>query len=223
MATKKKTTTKKKKTRKNRNTGSKVIFWLAFILFITPFVVLGWILVSAAMDTNSPIIGNRYDGDLDPAITKSDLDTIEKNVKGITGVQESSVNLATGTLRVYADIADSANADEARSMADQVYRTVTQVLPVDTYFTQSGGKKMYDLEVHVYNSMKDTESDSFVYVIETRNSSMTEPVVQLVSEPVDAELAEQLRQAVENRLHPTPTPTAETEMEVSGEETATQG
>lgn len=220
MATKKKTTVKRKKTGKNRNTGAKVIFWLAFVLFITPFAVLGWILVSAAMDTNSPIIGSRYDGDLDPAITKSDLDTIEKNVRGMTGVQAAEVNLATGTLRVYADITDSASADEAKSMADQVYRSVIQVLPVDPYFTQAGGKKMYDLEVHVYNSDKNTEDDSFIYVIETRNSSMAEPVVQLVSEPVDAELAEQLRQAVENRLHPTPTPTAESEMEVGGEETA---
>ncbi|MCR5230112.1 MAG: heavy-metal-associated domain-containing protein [Solobacterium sp.] len=220
MATKKKTTVKRKKTGKNRNTGAKVIFWLAFVLFITPFAVLGWILVSAAMDTNSPIIGSRYDGDLDPAITKSDLDTIEKNVRGMTGVQAAEVNLATGTLRVYADITDSASAEEAKSMADQVYRSVIQVLPVDPYFTQAGGKKMYDLEVHVYNSDKNTEDDSFIYVIETRNSSMAEPVVQLVSEPVDAELAEQLRQAVENRLHPTPTPTAESEMEVGGEETA---
>jgi hypothetical protein len=38
---------------------------------------------------------------------------------------------------------------------------------------------------------------------------MEQPVVQLVSDPIDAELAESLRQAVENRNNPTPTPSAD--------------
>ena len=74
-------------------------------------------------------------------------------------------------------------------------------------------KKMYDLEVHVFNQNKDTENN-FVYVIETKTSSMEAPVIQLVSEPIDAELAESLRQAVENRNNPTPTPAENDEMTV---------
>ena len=72
---------------------------------------------------------------------------------------------------------------------------------------------MYDLEVHVFNQNKDTENN-FVYVIETKTSSMEAPVIQLVSEPIDAELAESLRQAVENRNNPTPTPAENDEMTV---------
>ena len=47
---------------------------------------------------------------------------------------------------------------------------------------------------------------------------MDEPIAQVVSEPINAELAQQLRDDVEARKNPTPTPTAETEIQVSGEE-----
>ena len=47
---------------------------------------------------------------------------------------------------------------------------------------------------------------------------MDEPMTQVVSEPIDAELAQQLRDDVEARKNPTPTPTDSSEMQVSGEE-----
>jgi hypothetical protein len=190
---------------------------VALILFLAPFLVLGYIILSAAMDTGKPIVGNRYNGDHNPEITKSQLSSVESNVKSISGVEKAMVNLATGTLRVYADINDSASAETAESMASSVYGAVTSVLDEGTYFTQNNGKKMYDLEVHVYNQDKNTDSN-FVYVIETKTSSMDAPIVQLVSEPIDAELAESLRQAVENRNNPTPTPAAQ---ETTAEETET--
>ncbi|MBR2793611.1 MAG: heavy-metal-associated domain-containing protein [Solobacterium sp.] len=233
MATKK-TTSKKpagdrtpksgKQVRKSKSGGgTAVVFWIVLILFLSPFLVLGYIILSAAMDTGKPIIGNRYDGDHDPAISKSDLERVESSVKSLSGVEKSMVNLATGTVRVYADINDSAGAETAESTAGQVYSTVTSILNESTYFTQSNGKKMYDLEVHVYNQDKNTDSN-FVYVIGTKTSSMDAPIYQLVSEPIDAELAESLRQAVENRNNPKPAPTPAEETpqegEASGEETA---
>jgi len=206
--TKKKTTTRKtkpvKSTKKAKGSSrTAVIFWIALILFLSPFLVLGYIILSAAMDTGKPIVGTRYDGDHDPQISKSDLSSVESHVKSVSGVEKVSLNLATGTLRVYADISDSADADAAKSTASDVYSAVTSVLNEGTYFTQNNGKKMYDLEVHVYNQDKNTDSN-FVYVIETKTSSMDTPIVQLVSEPIDAELAESLRQAVENRNNPKP-------------------
>ena len=195
--------------RKRRKTSGKptVVFWVALVLFLIPFLVLGYFIVSAALDTGKPVLGERYKDDHDPAITKSDISSVESAVKGISGVEKADVNLATGTLRVYADISDSANAETAQSTANQIFSAVTSVLNQGTYFTQNNGMKMYDLEIHVYNQDKD-EENNFVYVIETLTSSMEQPVVQLVSEPIDAELAENLRQAVENRNNPTPTPAA---------------
>ena len=220
MATKKTKTTRKtadgthtvrtsssaKRRKANRRTS--VIFWIALILFLLPFVILGVILISAAMDTGKPVLGDRYKGDLDPAITSSELSQVESAAGKVNGVERAFVNLATGTLRVYADISDGASPDIAESTAREIYSSVTSVLSEDTYFTQNNGKKMYDLEVHVFNQNKDPENN-FVYVIETKTSSMDEPIVQLVSEPIDAELAESLRMAVINRDNPKPTPESE--------------
>ncbi len=219
MATKK--TTKKVRKAKKRMNRTARIFWVALIVFLAPFIVLGWILVSAMFDTGKPILGNRYENDLNPAITNDQMNSIESQTKSLGGVEKTDIQLATGTLRVYADINDSADVTTAESVSSQIYDIVTSVLDPNVYFSQYDGKKMYDLEVHVYNLDKNRDSDSFVYVIETKTSSMDYPLTQVMSEPVDAELAEQLRQAVEARKNPTPEPTEDTsgELQLGSEDT----
>lgn len=190
-------TANRKKQNKSHKSSRRTarIFWICLVLLLTPIVVLAWILISAALDTGSPILGNRYKGDLDPAITKSDLSSVKSATEGISGVEKVDVQLATATLRVYADVTDSATADDEKATATEIYNAVTGVLDANTYFTQSDGKKMYDLEIHVYNLDKNRDSDSFVYVVETKTSSMDAPIQQILSEPVDAELAAQLENA----------------------------
>lgn len=202
MAEKRPTNKKTKAQRKKENRKSAILFWVSLIVFLVPFAVLGYIVISAAMDTGKPVIGSRYDNDHNPAITDSDISNVETAVSNVSGVEDSFANLATGTLRVYADISDTADVETAKSVANEVYNAVTNILNVNTYFSQSSGQKMYDLEIHVYNSDKNTDDDSFVYVVETLNSSMEEPVVQVLSEPIDAELAERLRQDVIDRNNP---------------------
>ena len=210
--------TKKVKTHK-QNGKIKVIFWICLVLVVIPIAVFAWMIISAALDTGTPILGNRYKNDLDPAITKSELEEIKSATSNISGVQSASVELATATLRVYADIDDDASVDSCKTIANEVYRAITSTLDANVYFSQHDGMKMYDLEVHVYNKMpKESNYDSFNYVIETKTSSMDEPIDQVVSEPINAELAQQLRDDVEARKNPTPTPTAETEIQVGGEE-----
>lgn len=188
---------RKKRVRKTkarrREIRTLTIFWICLLLLLIPALIMGWLLLSAALDTGAPIIGDRYKGDLDPAITKTELDSIESATEGISGVQSSFVNLATATLRVYADIDDNATADTAKATATRIYNEITKVLPTGTYFTQSDGKKMYDLEIHVYTADDREKASNFVYVIETKTSSMAEPIQQLVSEPLDASLAQRLR------------------------------
>lgn len=210
--------TKKVKTHK-QNGKIKVIFWICLVLVVIPIAVFAWMIISAALDTGTPILGNRYKNDLDPAITKSELEEIKSATSNISGVQSASVELATATLRVYADIDDDASVDSCKTIANEVYRAITSTLDANVYFSQHDGMKMYDLEVHVYNKMpKESNDGSFNYVIETKTSSMDEPIAQVVSEPINAELAQQLRDDVEARKNPTPTPTAETEIQVGGEE-----
>lgn len=215
-----KTVRKKKKSRAYKRT--RFVFWTVFILFITPFVILAYILLSAAGDTGKPILGNRYEGDLNPAITEDQLKQISSAVKGISGVEDTYYNLAAGTLRIYADISDDASSDTASSIASSVYDDVSAVLDPSVYFSQHDNMKMYDLEIHVYTQDSDADADNFVYVIETKTSSMDAPVTQLVSEPIDAALAEELRQRVEERNNPTPSATSDGEMSVgSGDTEAT--
>lgn len=200
MTTEKKPTTKRvKKSHHSRRTIA--VFWVCLLLVIAPIAILGWILLSTYLDTGSPVFGKRYEGDLDPAITKTEIKTIEDNVKNIDGIESDFTNLASATLRVYAKVADDATSDVATEKANEIYSAVSAVLDPSVYFTKADGKKMYDLEIHVYNldSDKDRTGDNFVYVIETKTSNMSEPAAQTVSEARFPELAQKLRDDVEAR------------------------
>ncbi len=185
--------------KKNRHiTG--LLFWVCLVLLAAPFVVLGWILFSSQMDTGTPVLGNRYEGDLDPAITKTQLEEVKTAVSGVEGVDNASLNMATATLRVYADVSDDADEDTVKAIADQVYEAVAGVLDPAVYFTQADGKKMYDLEVHTFTLVKQSEEDNFVYAIKTKTSAMGKPITNIVSKPRNAKLAQKLRDDVEKRL-----------------------
>lgn len=82
------------------------------------------------------------------------------------------MELTTATLRVYVDTVDSISDEEASALSETAYNDVTAVLNEGTYFTASNGKKMYDLEVHVYNNVDKSGSEDYVYVIRAKNSSM---------------------------------------------------
>ena len=156
-------------------------------------------------------------GDLDPAITKENISTIEDSVSSIEGIESDFTNLSSATLRVYAKVADDATADVATAKAQEIYTAVSAVLDPSVYFTKADGKKMYDLEIHVYNLDEDQDrtADNFVYVIETKTSNMSEPSAQTVSEARFPELAQRLRDDVASRkaaeeaaAQATPTPEA---------------
>lgn len=100
-----------------------VVFWICLILIATPVCVLGWILLSSSMDTGKPIFGNRYEGDLDPAITEKDMGAVEDAVKTVEGVNDTFVTMTSATLRVYADVADDANEETCNAVADQISAT----------------------------------------------------------------------------------------------------
>ncbi|SJZ33806.1 hypothetical protein [Anaerorhabdus furcosa] len=210
----------KNQSKRKLDRTSKIIL-IGGALIVVPFIIFGFILLSASFNTGKPIFGDRFKGDLDPAITSSNISEIESKVKSQSGVEKVSVELSSATLRVYVDITDSASSAEATSIADAVYNDVVSVLPEGTYFKLQDGKKMYDIEVHVYNLAKDRDSENFVYVIKNKSSNMETARSQVVSDPLDAELAQQLRDDVENRNNPTPTPNDD-EMTVGGADDGTE-
>lgn len=216
MSQNKKVKKTSKKSKRKLDRTSKIILIGGSVILI-PFIIFGLILLSATFNTGKPIFGDRFKGDLDPAITKANISDLESKVKSESGVDKVDIELSSATLRVYVDVTDSTSEEEAQRIADATYEKVISVLPAGSYFTSNSGKKMYDLEIHVYNLDKDRESDSYVYVIKTKNSTMESPINQVVSKPIDAELAQELRDDVENRKNPTPTPN-EDEMTVGGSE-----
>lgn len=204
----------KTKTKRKLDT-SMIIIVLGLVIIAIPFLVLGGILISDSLKTGTPISGDRFNADLDPAITEQDIKEVHQAVFNLNEVENAEVVLKTATLRVYLDTTDALSKEQAQTLAEEAYTKVTDLLSVSTYFSQQGTKKMYDLEIHVYNLTENRDSDEFVYVIANKSSSMEEKIVQIVSEPKDPELAQQLNEKEEAKNNPTPTP--ESEMTVGGD------
>lgn len=190
------------KPKKRRGSRTVLVFWICLVLLLAPVVVLGWILFSSSMNTHTPVIGNRYEGDLDPAITKTQLEQVKTAATAVEGVKDVDIEMATATLRVYANVAPESTAETETATADAIYKAVSGILDPTVYFTKTDTKKMYDMEIHVYNEAERTnqEGDNFVYVIETKTSSMSAPAAQVVSTAKDPTLAQQLRDDVTARL-----------------------
>lgn len=209
-----------KKHKKKELDRSTVILITGLVLIVIPCLILGWILISASLDTGTPILGDRFQGDLDPAITSEQISQIETQVASEGSVDSVTVELATATLRIYVDAADSLSEEEATALSQTVYQDVTSVLPESTYFTSTSSKKMYDLEVHVYNDLSLAGTEGYMYVIRTKNAAMEQAEVQTVSKPLDADLAQQLRDELEEKRNPSDD--NEDEEIVSGEDTEQQ-
>ncbi len=195
---------KKKKSSKGKRklSVSSIILIVGLVVILIPVLILGYILISASMNTGKPINGDRFVNDLDPAITGDQLKQIETAVSAITGVDEADAVLKTATLRVYADLEDSASAEEVLSKAETVYAAVTDVLSEQTYFTSTETKKMYDLEVHVYNSLDKKDGEDFNYAVMLKTAMMEKASCQLVSEAKDPDLAQELRDEQEAKNNP---------------------
>ena len=192
---------KNKKHRFKNSKATIAVFWVCLVLILLPFLILGYILLSSSQDTHTPVKGNRYQGDLDPAITEEKMNEVKESVGKIEGVQSADVEMQTATLRVYMDMNDDADAGTLQAKTDEAYNAVAGILDPSVYFTKTDDKKMYDLEIHAYTIPERTgaEGENFVYVIKTKTSSMSDPQTQVVSEPVNAELDQSWRDEVETR------------------------
>ena len=89
-----------KKHKKKELDRSTVILITGLVLIAIPCLILGWILISASLDTGTPILGDRFQGDLDPAITSEQISQIETQVASEGSVDSVTVELATATLRI---------------------------------------------------------------------------------------------------------------------------
>lgn len=196
------TTKEKKAKKKGRMDAATWIIIIGLLIIAIPCAAFAYILLSAQAATGTAISGDRFTGDLDPAITETQMTDVATAVQTIEGVESSEVILKGATLRVYVDTLDEMTPEVAEQIAYQAYDKLVEVCDPSVYFTQTASKKMYDVEVHAYNLEENRDSEEFVYVIVNKSSSMEAPIARLVSEPLDPELAAQLLEKLDRKLNP---------------------
>ena len=188
--TQKKTTVKKKTISKIH--WPTVILILSLVLLSIPTVVIGKVLYDAFAATGTPLFGNRYDMDLNPAITEDQLTELKIKLSSEELVENVTATLISASLRISVDVRDDITLEQLTPLATTLYSHVVTVLPVETYFKLNETSKMYDLEVHIYNSLELKDDESYKYLIFVLNSIMEEPLIQLVSDPKNPEFVQEL-------------------------------
>lgn len=179
---------KQVKGKKKLSKGALVLI-ISLIIILIPCLIFGGILISAALESGKPVDGNRFKGDLNPAITSSNTSSIKNSIEALSGVEKCDIELTSAQYRVNVDTVDTLTDKQIEDLCVDIYNIVNKELPMATYFTASSSEKMYDLAVNVYNKIDD---DNIYYVL-TKNSKMDTYSVQCVSSAVDEELASDLR------------------------------
>lgn len=182
---------------KSKGQGHKLV-WFTLIIIMIPVVIVGYVLLTSIGGQNHPVEGSRFSKtDLDPAITDSSISSLETSLTSIDNVEKASVDLLSATLRVHLDLVDSATDDVANQALDSAYNIVNDQLPIDTYFTNKDGSKMYDLEIDSYNYLIDDThtADGWTYLKLTKTGASKEPVTDNMTTAKDPELASQLKAA----------------------------
>lgn len=182
---------KKEKQVKGKKKVSKgaLVLIISLIIILIPCLIFGGILISAALESGKPVDGNRFKGDLNPAITSSNTSSIKNSIEALSGVEKCDIELTSAQYRVNVDTVDTLTDKQIEDLCVDIYNIVNKELPMATYFTASSSEKMYDLAVNVYNKIDDDN----IYYILTKNSKMDTYSVQCVSSAVDEELASDLR------------------------------
>jgi len=173
--------------------GKRRINWILLIGTIciaVPFIALGIVLLSASSATGKPQNGPRFNGDLTYALKAEDITKIGEVAAGVTGVQQASASLKVATVSVYVDTVDTLTEEEIKLLQVEIYKQIDAAFPVAQYFANQGTAKQYDLVINTYNSL---DGGTFIYFIMNKNAGAEEFFQRNYAVPLDAALAEELR------------------------------
>lgn len=168
-----------------------VILWLGIIILLVPCVILGAVLMNSLENSREPVVADRFKNELNPAITEVELASIRSNLN-YDNIDNIEVNLISATLRIMINTNDNMSDGDILWILNDAADKVTSVLPVETYFTNTNGTKMYDLEIHVYNTTKGTEALPQIYYVRTKNAAFEEWIADNYSTAKNPELAESI-------------------------------
>lgn len=206
---------KKKKNIFTRMLESKITTLIALILLLTPVFGFGYIIFRDSSQTGEPVVGSRYDNHLEPKITEAQLTEVQTSLVD-EKIISSKVTLKSSTLRVYIEVDKEVSKDLIKEVADTAYNLVAERLPVETYFTNDGGRKMYDLEIHVYNNAADRASEEFIYYEIIKSASGEERLEEFITDAKDEDFKAEVLENLEEKLNG-PSEDEESEADTGGE------
>ena len=176
--------------KQKKNKKSTSIHWPTVLLITTlvilliPTTAIGLVLLDTFESTGTSMHGNRFATERQNELTEQQLSSIESQVSQLSDVDNATVNLKSGTVRVNVQLNDALNIEQAKEVVENILDTIFSIADKDTYFTMSGMFKQYDLEVHAINSFA-VDSDEFIYYLANKNSVMEDVNIQLVSDPIN--------------------------------------
>lgn len=187
-----KETVSKKQGKKNKRPNW--ILRITILVIAIPVIILAFVLLTSMEKQGEPVVGNRFDNQLDPEIQTSEIEAIEQSLV-YDNVDSIEVNLISATLRINIDANDGLDAGAIEAIANDVYAKVNEVLPIETYFTNAEKTKMYDLEINVYNLIPNDSNAGIAQImcVKHKNAAEEEVGTDWPTTPRNAEVTDQVR------------------------------
>ncbi len=170
--------------------GHKLV-WITLVIILLPLLVVGYVLLTSAKESNQPVEGNRFGpNDLNPKITEAQMNSIQSDLMNIGGVETATVDLKSATLRLHINMVDQAGDENLQAAANQAYDIVNNYLPIETYFTNPADGKNYDLEIDAYNYLvDDAHPQEGWHFVKISKSGAGQKVTDIITTPRNPELA----------------------------------
>ena len=180
---------------KKRMSRSALVLIIGIMIIAIPVLIFAGILGISALQTGTPRIGSRFDGDLQPAITDKDVSDLKSELSAIGSVENVEVILSQGQLKIFIDTSDSLSEEQVDSILMSAYNKVNAKLPIGTYFTGDDTKKMYDLQINVYTTATASaigDDNGRQYKLLHKNSTEETYGIDDMAHPKDPALAAEL-------------------------------
>lgn len=165
-----------------------VVLILFILVLCVPLIIAGAVLYSTLEDSSQPVVANRFNNELNPAITETQLETVKTSLKE-DRIEKIEISCISATVRILIDTYDEINQLEVDEIISSSLTTINEYLPIDTYFTNTETTKMYDLEIHVYNVVK---GENKIYTICTKTAASESYVIDNVAIAKNQEIADSI-------------------------------
>lgn len=172
-----------------------ITLMLALAFLAVPATVMFNIMVEMQALAGNPVAGDRFANDLNPKISRNQLESLTDALDQLPNVESLEVNLRSATLRINVMTPLTISDNEVSALIEAIKTTVFEPLPKATYFTATTTTKQYDIEIHIRNTT-DVIDSAYFYVIVSKTSLMDAFLLDVVSVPRNPEFVAQLQAAL---------------------------